>query len=162
MEKRLPLGAYEHYVALGAGRSYRAVAEHFGVSKQTVTARAVKENWQERITELEKESHDRSDEKFLETIDEANRLHFKAFRAVLVKGIEAIKQLPMATAMDGVRAIEIAFKNERILRGEPSEHQAVSVEEVLRKQHAEWLTTKTPEEQWADYDSEGLEEDAHS
>ena len=49
MSRRIPPEAFSHYVSLGPGRSYQAVAEHFGVSKRAIVARAKAEDWQERL-----------------------------------------------------------------------------------------------------------------
>ena len=46
MNRKLPSDSFEQYFSMGPGRSYRAVAERFNVSKKTVTALATKENWQ--------------------------------------------------------------------------------------------------------------------
>lgn len=46
---KLPEDAYAFYVSLGPKRSYRAVAEHYSVSKRTVTKRASRERWQDKL-----------------------------------------------------------------------------------------------------------------
>ncbi len=46
--KRIPPEAFETYVRLGPGRSYRQVAEHYGVSKRAITSFAAREGWPER------------------------------------------------------------------------------------------------------------------
>ena len=43
-QKKLPPDTFEFYYALGPGRSYRQVAEHFGVSKTAVANLAEREN----------------------------------------------------------------------------------------------------------------------
>ena len=44
---KLPAEALEYYLALGVDRSYQAVADHFGVTKQTIVNRALMgiKNW---------------------------------------------------------------------------------------------------------------------
>ncbi len=49
MTRKLPPDAFSYYAGLGPERSYKAVAKRFRVSKQTVTRRAVRENWQRRM-----------------------------------------------------------------------------------------------------------------
>jgi transposase len=61
--KRLPADAFEYYYGLGSGRSYRAVAEHFGVSKTTVANRAERDGWLERVRGREAEVSRRLEKK---------------------------------------------------------------------------------------------------
>ncbi len=56
MQKKIPPEAFEYYFALGPGRSYRTVAEHFGVSKTAVANAAEREGWQGRIVKREQKA----------------------------------------------------------------------------------------------------------
>jgi integrase len=58
MNKRLPPEALAYYLNLGASRSYQAVADHFGVSKRTVTAAAARERWQAQLEQAERKSRE--------------------------------------------------------------------------------------------------------
>ncbi len=136
---KLPRDAYDFYLGLGDARSYQAVADHFGVAKQTVTTRAVKEKWQERLDEVDRRARDEADRDFQRELAAGRQLQFKTCRAILAKGVEGLKSIPMTSAMDAVRAIDMAMRNERILLGEPTDRTAVSVEEILRKEIREWV-----------------------
>ena len=50
-----------------------------------------------------------------------------------------MKTMPLATAMDAVRALDMCITKERLIRGEPSERTAVSIEETIRKEYDRWL-----------------------
>jgi len=148
MQKKLPSDAYDYYVSLCTGRSYQAVANHYGVAKQTVVTRALNERWQARIEALEREARITADKRFQEELIAGKEIHFKACRAILGKGIETLKSVPMTSAMDAVRAIDMAIRNERMLLGEPTERSAVSVEQVLREEFHNWMLKPGEEEDW--------------
>ena len=67
MSGRLPHDAFQYYFALGSGRSYQQVADHFGVTKRSVTKLATKKGWQEKVEDLEARSRQQSEKKALET-----------------------------------------------------------------------------------------------
>ena len=152
--QKLPHDAYEYYLALGSDRSYQAVADHFGVRKQTVTSRAVSEKWQERVEKVERAAREEAERELQRQLVEGKKLHFKTCRAILSKAVETLKAVPMTSAMDAVRAIDMAIRNERMLLGEPTERQAVSVEEILRKEVREWVVPAGQENDgWDDLES---------
>jgi len=149
MERKLPPDAYSYYLSLGTKRSYQAVADHFEVSKQTVTKRAVRENWQDRIAELERDSHARAEKKYSDTLDEMNDRHIKMYTAVLGKAIETLRAMPITTAWQAIRAIDMFTKNERMARELPTERTAMSVEQVLRDEFKAWMLKPGEEEDWS-------------
>ena len=69
---KIPADAFDHYFALGPGRSYQAVAEKYGVTKRSITKLAKRENWQRRLHDVEAKARERSDERKGETLDEMN------------------------------------------------------------------------------------------
>jgi hypothetical protein len=48
--------------------------------------------------------------------------------------------MTLESAMDAVRALDIGVRQERLIRGEPSERAAVQVEEVIRREYSRWMT----------------------
>ena len=136
---RLPAEAYEHYLELGANRSYQAVADHFGVSKVCVTNRAKKEGWQDRLRELERESRQRSERKAVDELDAVRERQLKAARFLQARAIEALKQLPAEKAVRAASALSIGWKHELLLLGEPTERQA-TMEELIKREYSEWMT----------------------
>lgn len=140
MAGKIPPDAFAYYHALGSGRSYQGVAEHFGVSKRSVVDRAVKENWQARLAEVEAKARAAADDRIVETLDALNGRHLRMLRMIQGKAIEALKSMPLATAMDAVRALDMSIKQERTILGEPADRTAVRVEDVVRKEHDRWLS----------------------
>ena len=60
MRRKVPQDAFDYYLSLGRERSYRAVAEWCGVAKQTITKVAGREQWQNKIAEIEAKARDSS------------------------------------------------------------------------------------------------------
>lgn len=141
MSGRLPTDAFEYYTSLGEARSYQAVADHYGVSKRAVTKRAARDTWQDRLTSIEHKARERSDEKLVDVMAEMKDRHLKTCRVILGKGLEALRTMPLDSAMSAVRAIDVALKHERTVMGEPAERQSITVEEIIRREYETWMTT---------------------
>ena len=143
MAAKLPHPAFEFYFGLGPGRSYQTVAYEFGVSKKSVTKRATSECWQDRLAKLEEKSRQNAEKKALETLDGMNDRHLKSLRVIQGKALETLKNLPLSSAMEAVRSLDLAIKQERVIRGEPGDRTAVSVEDVIKREYGRWLSVET-------------------
>ena len=137
--RKIPPDAFEFYLSLGVERSYRAVAEKFGVSKQAVTKCAAREKWQHRLDEIEVKARAQSEKKATDTMAAVRERHLAASRVILGKGLEALRNMSLETAMEAVKAIDLAMKQERLILGEPSERTAVSIEEVIKREYERWM-----------------------
>lgn len=124
MANRIPPEAFEFYHALGPGRSYETIAAKYGVSKRAVTKRAVAERWQARVIERDQRTQAAVAEKVEESIADLRARHTRVLKVMTAKALEALK-LPMTNAMDGIRALDLILKQERLLHGEPTVHAAV-------------------------------------
>ena len=49
--------------------------------------------------------------------------------------------MPLSSAMDAVRALDSSVKQERLVRGEPTDRAAVNVEEVIRREYDRWMVS---------------------
>jgi hypothetical protein len=150
---KIPNDAFQYYVSLAAERSYRAVAEHFGVSKRAVTKHAVTERWAERLEEIEREAREKGDRELAETLQEMQRRHMKILRAMSARALTALKEFPLTSGMDAIRAAEVTMKLERLIAGEPSSRAAITVEEVTRRE-MEMLLVGDDEEEEEDHAGE--------
>ena len=143
MNRKIPAeDAFRFYTSLGAGRSYAAVAEKYDASKQAITNLANRDGWQERLEKIESEVRERGDAKLVESLDQMNERHLRVLRAIQGKALETLKATPLSNAMDAVRALEMSLKQERLIRGEPSERTELSVEEVTKREMDRWLVLK--------------------
>ena len=139
MSGRIPHDAFQLYFGLGPERSYQQVADRYGVSKRAVTKLATQGRWQERVAELERKAREGAEKKALETMEAMNLRHLKSLRVVQGKALEALRSMPLSSAMEAVRALDLAIRQGRLVRGEPSERTAVSVEDVIRREYERWM-----------------------
>ena len=143
MTRRLGPGAFDYYLGLGSARSHQAVAQKHGVSKRAVTRLAVKERWRER---LEEKARLGAEQKTIETLEAMNERHLKALRVIQMQALRALKEMSLSSAMDAVRALDLAIRQERLVRGEPTDRTALGVEEIIRREYAQWMTQDDEEE----------------
>ncbi len=154
MTGKLPADAFAFYVALGDDRSYQAVADRFGVLKKAVTRKAVREDWAGRLAKIEEHARQELDRKLGETIETMHERHLKMIQMLQMKAVAALRSMSLDSAMDAARTLDLAIRQERLIRGEPTERQALSVEETLKKQHRRWLGGADTDDA-----SEGADED---
>lgn len=133
-----PDEAFQYYVGLGHERSYAKVAEHYGASKRAVTALAARENWAERLAKVEQEARSRADERAGEALDEMNERHLRIAKALQGRALEALRGMPLESPRDVIRALEVGVRQERLVRGEPTERTS-NVEEIVRREYERWM-----------------------
>ena len=136
--KRLPREAVDAYLTMGGDRSYQAVADKFGVSKTSVVTRAQKEDWQGRLQRLEAEAHEKAERKAVENMQAVRARQLKAARFLQARALEVLQSLPAEKGVKAAAALNIAWKHELLLLGEPTERQA-NVEEITKREMARWL-----------------------
>ena len=137
--KKIPPDAFDFYFSLGPPRSYQAVADKYGVTKRAVTVLAKRENWQTRLTEVEQKAQARTDEKKVDALEAAHEQRLKALRLVLGKGIEGLRDMPIDSPRDAIRAIGLAVREIRVELGEPSDRTAPRVEANRASLLRSWL-----------------------
>ena len=139
MARKIPPDAFEFYFGLGPDRSYQAVADKYGVSKRAITSVASREGWQARMLKIDRESREKSDHRAVEALDAVREKHLGALQFVLGKAIEALRSMPLDTAMEAVRAIEMVIRQERLVRGDPTDRAEIDVAEVVKRESERWL-----------------------
>lgn len=140
--RRIPADAFETYFAQGPGRSYEALAAKYGVTKQAVLKCAQREDWQQRLRRREADARARAEQSAAESLDAINQRHLKAVRAIQGKAIEALRASPLKTAMEAVRALDLAIKQERLIIGEPTDRSALTIEDLIRREYDRWITVE--------------------
>ena len=140
MSQRIPEGAFDFYVGLGSGRSYETVAQNFGVSKRAITKLAARAEWPLRLEKIEREAREKSEKKLVETLEEMNERHLRIVKAVQGRALEALKAMPLSTGMEAVRALELSIRQERLIRGEPTDRNETSIAETVERESRRWLT----------------------
>ena len=118
---KLPPDAFEYYVGLGPSRSYREVAEHFGVSKRAVTHRATSEKWQDRLQGIERAALRLAEERLTESLSEMYSRHLKLINVIQGKALETLQAVPIISAWDAVKALDLSMRLESKIRAKPSD-----------------------------------------
>jgi len=67
-------------------------------------------------------------------MEEVRDRHLMTIRAMHARALTALKQYPITSAMDGIRAAELTVKLERLVLGESSERTEMTVERVTREE----------------------------
>ncbi|MBU0754900.1 MAG: hypothetical protein KJ831_16555 [Candidatus Eisenbacteria bacterium] len=143
--KKLQHDAFEFYFSLGPGRSYRTVADRYEVSKTAVANLAEREDWQQRILDLERKAHEATEKRIAETLEEMGERHIKMIKVVQRKALETLKSMPLNTAIEAVRALDLSIKHERLVRGEPTDRAALDVENLIKREYERWLISEDSE-----------------
>ena len=139
---KIPDSAFDFYVALDPTRRYEQVAAHFDASKRGIVKKAGAERWQERLAEIDRQVQDRNDNRLVNEIDDMRTRHLKTVRAMLGRAIKGLREFPITTGMDAIRAADMTIKLERLILGEASERTEVSVEETMKREMQRWLVPK--------------------
>lgn len=142
MNTKIPADAFTVYCALGPGRSYEALAQKYGVSKRAITKLAAREDWSKRLESIDKKARERADEKVLESLNDMNERHLVAVKFLQRKALDALRTMQLSSAMDAVRALSISLDKERLIRGEPTDRSAVSMEEIVRREYDRWMVSE--------------------
>jgi hypothetical protein len=117
VRSKLPVEAFSFYCSLGAGRSFESVARHYDASRATVSRAAKREKWKEQIVEIEAKARETAKSKLLVTLEEMNERHLRISRALMTRGLEALRAMPISTARDAMKALDIAMRHEREIVG---------------------------------------------
>ena len=157
MSAKIPPDALQFYLSLGPGRSYEAVAQKYGVTKRGVVKHAQKENWQARILEIERKARHSSEQKAVESMEMMNDRHLKSLRVVQGKALETLKAMPLNTAMEAVRALDLGIRQERVVRGGPGDRTATTVEERIRSEYENWLLPQEDDDTQEEADDDDSE-----
>ena len=148
---RLPSDAFERFLALGPSRSYSKLATALGVSKRSITARAGKEGWQERLAHIEDESRRKTETKAVEDGAAMDERHLRICRAMEMRAVQALQAMPITSAAAAVKTIETAVRLQRLITGKekaapgPSWVEIVAESWANRDEEAKPATTKPPE-----------------
>ena len=150
MNRKIGSDAFPYYVSLGTDRSYEAVAKKYGVTKRAVTDLAAKENWQKRLSKIEREAQEKTDKRVAETLEQMNDRHIKVLKFIQNRSIEALKTMPLESAMEAVRAYTLSLDKERVIRGEPSERGALSIADMIKRDFEELMVVDDGEDEETD------------
>ena len=148
---KVPDDAFERYVALGPDRSYQALAEKLGVEKRTVARVASKERWAERLAKVQADARAATDKKLVADLQAVRERQLMETRALRGMALRAMKEMPPERALKAVSAaLSVAWKQELLLLGEPTDRQASTVEEVTKREIQTLILGAGEEDDWGD------------
>jgi len=150
--RKIPPEAFDHYVVLGPGRGYQAVAEKYGVTKRAVTKLAARENWQQRLAEIEAKSRADADKDHEQVMNATRERQLQSLRLAQRRAIERLRETPIETASDAARVLTLAIKQENVILGEPGDRTAITMEDTIRREYERWMVVGG---QGDDQDAEG-------
>lgn len=160
MSHKLPDDAFGLYVALGAGRSYQAVADHYKVARRTVIRAASRDNWVARLEDVERRAREGVDAKLAGDLEAVSLRHRKLLIAIASRAARAIQEYPLTSGMDGIRAAALVIKLERLLASDAPQQQVVDVEAIIKREQETWLVSGgTASDDWDDDEEEDEEAD---
>ena len=129
--RKIPDDAFDFYVGLGAKRSYAAVADHFGVSKKAVTRCATRESWQERLGKIEVMAQEKADAAVAEDYSVVKERHLRIIKAIQHRALMGLQRMPLSTAMQCVRALDLSMKAEQAILRPPGSDDGGTVIHVV-------------------------------
>ncbi|HKX45969.1 MAG TPA: hypothetical protein VJP77_04655 [Planctomycetota bacterium] len=135
---RVPAHAFDDYVALGPDRSYRELARRYSCSKTAISKKAMAEDWQGKLAELESKARVKFEEKAVDQLEAVRERHLKEARFLQSRALQALRDLPPEKGIRAAAALGVAWRHELLLLGEPTERQA-NVEELIRRETRELL-----------------------
>ena len=148
---KVPDDAFERYVALGPDRSYQALAEKLGVEKRTIVRVASKERWAERLAKVQTDARAATDKKLVADLQAVRERQLMETRALRGMALRAMKEMPPERALKAVSAaLSVAWKQELLLLGEPTDRQASTVEEVTKREIQTLILGAGEEDDWGD------------
>ena len=146
---KVPEDAFERYVALGPDRSYQALADRIGVEKRTIARVASKERWAERLAKVQADARAATDKKLVADLQAVRERQLMEARALRGSALKAMKDLPPEKALKvAASALSIAWRQELLVLGEPTDRQASTIEEITRRELDTLLLRDGEEEDW--------------
>ncbi len=146
----VPPDAFALYVGMGQDRTYEAVAKHYGLCKRTILRAAIRDRWQQRLEDIEREAQAATDAKLAKAMLDMNMRHRKLLLGIASRAAQALSQFELKSAMEAVRAAEVAVKLERLLAGEATETKTLSIEQVSRDEVSRFLVAENEADDWGD------------
>lgn len=149
MGNRVPVDGFEYYYSLGESRSYQAVAEKYGVTKRAVCNVAAREKWQEQVTDRDRQVRENLGKRCMESLDDMTQRHLKQLRVIQHRAVEALRSMPLTTAMEAVRALGLAIKEERAVRCGP-DNEGDDIEAIIKREYERWMVPADADEKGGD------------
>lgn len=121
--------AFEEYCAFGPSRSLRKLADKTGTKLAQLGEWSREHQWQERVKAYDAERIEerrRKQEAEIEKMNERHAMIGTTQQAKAIKQIEALIEAKSFGSMAAVQLLKLATDLERLARGAPTEHTALT------------------------------------
>jgi hypothetical protein len=99
-----------------------------------VVKHAAKEGWQERLRDAQQRAREEANRKAVDTLQAVKDRQLQEARILEHRALEALRTLPPEKAAKAAMMLQIAWRHELLLLGEPSERTEVTVEEITQRE----------------------------
>lgn len=131
------------------------LADKLGVDKRSVTRLAAKESWVERLAKIQDEARAATDKKLVADLQAVRERQLQQARFLQGQALKALKELPPEKALKAAAsALSVAWRQEMLLLGEPTDRHAATVEEVTKREIETLMLRDGEEDDWDDAPSE--------
>ena len=110
----------------------------------------MRDRWQQRLEDIEREAQAATDAKLARAMTDMNMRHRKLLLGIASRAAQALSQYELNSAMEAVRAAEVAVKLERLLAGEATETKTLSIEQVSRDEVSRFVVVESDADEWDD------------
>lgn len=152
MSGKIPGDAFDFYVGLGPTRSYQAVADRYGVTKRAVVKYSSKDRWTERLREVHEKARAESDKSLADELVEVRDRHKKMLRAMATRALTGLKDYPLRSGIEAIRAAELVIKLERIIHGDPTDRGEDSLEAITKREIQSMALDDEAPDEWGEED----------
>ena len=68
-----------------------------------------------------------------------NERHVQSAMFLHGKALRELREMPLSKSGPAVKALDVGLRYERLIRGEPSERTAVSIEDTIKREYERWM-----------------------
>mgnify|MGYP001460159255 CR=1 FL=1 len=91
---------------------------HWCGCKRTITARAVREKWQDRLARIQERAREKVEDRMADTIAEMHERHLRVLQVILGRGLETLQSMPLTSAWEAIKALDLAMRREAEIRSQ--------------------------------------------
>ncbi len=135
-------GAFNEWVVMGKGRTFKAVAIELNLQNQEVARHALKFMWRRRLGVIETDAAEITMKSMAETMADVNIIHVHEVRSLRIKMFQSLLDNPPAHSRDQIKLYELAIRLEREITGVDSQGEKKELADLLTERMKEISVTE--------------------